>query len=210
VNPISLRLNKVLGTNFNDKATREALETLSALYCPPPPATSTSTSSQVPSSPPPPTRTGAANTVTVGGGGGLWSIGKDGLPTETVPGESAARARKNLKVDMELKLAEESQRFLDAFEDVEQVRWFATLFIHSFSSCYYIISYQFSSANSYILFLQVQNLTLLQSHLANMRVHAQEAEKHLALTHTASQGLLERAGSLREERYVNNPSATHQ
>jgi conserved oligomeric Golgi complex subunit 6 len=138
VNPISLRLNKVLGTNFNDKATREALETLSALYCPPPPATLTSTSSQVPSTPPPPTRTGAANTTTVGGAG-LWNIGKEGLPTETVPGESAARARKNLKVDMELKLAEESQRFLDAFEDVEQVRWFAALLFHSFPSFYCII-----------------------------------------------------------------------
>ncbi|MCH5993091.1 hypothetical protein MMA87_24715, partial [Salmonella enterica] len=32
-NPLSLRLSKALGTNFNDKATKDALETLSALYC---------------------------------------------------------------------------------------------------------------------------------------------------------------------------------
>ena len=32
-----------------------------------------------------------------------------------------------------------------------------------------------------------------------MRVHTQKADKHLALTHTASQVLLERAGSVRDE-----------
>jgi hypothetical protein len=45
----------------------------------------------------------------------------EGLPAETVPGESAAKARKDMRVDMEPKLAEESQSFLDDFEDVKQV-----------------------------------------------------------------------------------------
>jgi hypothetical protein len=54
--------------------------------------------------------------------GGLQSLGKEGIPSETVPGEIAARARKDPRVDMEMKFAEESKLFLDAFEDVEQVR----------------------------------------------------------------------------------------
>jgi hypothetical protein len=45
-------------------------------------------------------------------------------------------------------------------------------------------------------------LTLLQTHLANMRMRTQQAGKHLALTRTTSQGFSERVGNLREERCV--------
>ncbi|KAJ6626835.1 oligomeric complex COG6 [Mycena sp. CBHHK59/15] len=107
-NPISLRLYKVLGTNFDDEATREALQTLSELY---------------------------ATSVTVKGKETLRNVEDeeidedlsrpvalvlDGLLTEAIPGESAARARKNLRRDMEKKLAEGSRQFLMAFGEVDQ------------------------------------------------------------------------------------------
>lgn len=109
-NPISLRLYKVLGTNFDDDATREALQTLSELY---------------------------ATSSTLKGKEILRNVEEDEveeewakpsglvageLLTEAVPGESAARARKNLRRDMERKLAEGSHQFLEAFGEVDQVR----------------------------------------------------------------------------------------
>src|ERR1700722_6805184 len=90
-NPIALRLYKVLGTNFSDDATKEALRTISELYIP----------STVP------------------------GRGDEGL--EITPGESAARARKNLRRDMENKLAEGSREFLKAFGEVDQVCLFLSV-----------------------------------------------------------------------------------
>ena len=84
-NIISPRLYKVLGTNFNDEATKEALRTLSDLYV---------------------LQTATSGTSTF---------------VELVPGESAARARKNLRRDMENKLAEGSRQFLRAFGEVDRV-----------------------------------------------------------------------------------------
>ncbi|KAJ2923760.1 hypothetical protein H1R20_g13342, partial [Candolleomyces eurysporus] len=77
-NPISLRLYKVLSTNFDDLATREALGTLSDLY----------------------------------GASGSNSA-------ETYPGEYAAKARRNLRRDMENKLAESSHHFVKALGEVD-------------------------------------------------------------------------------------------
>ena len=64
------------------------------------------------------------HSATRGTNRGQWSIGKGSLSTEIIPEESAARARKSLKIDMGSKLAEESRPVLEAFEDVEQVRRF--------------------------------------------------------------------------------------
>ncbi|KAJ7814128.1 oligomeric complex COG6 [Mycena olivaceomarginata] len=127
-NPISLRLYKVLGTNFDDDATREALQTLSELY---------------------------ATSSTLKGKEILRNVEED---------ESAARARKNLRRDMERKLAEGSHQFLEAFGEVDQ------------------------------------KLEELQRHVAAMHASCDEAETQLRLTNEASTMLLERAGSLSEER----------
>jgi hypothetical protein len=104
-----------------------------------------------------------------------------------------------------MKFEEKSKRFLDTFENVEQVRGFVyLLFVSSFHSpcSYFTISFTSRSIcqSAHFCSFQAQELTL-QTHLTSMRMHVQEAGKHLALTHTARQGLLDRAGSLREERY---------
>ncbi|KAJ7293752.1 oligomeric Golgi complex subunit 6 [Mycena rebaudengoi] len=151
-NPVSLRLYKVLGTNFDDEATREALQTLSELY-----ATSTIAKGKE-----------ALRNVDDDELEEEWmkssSVIPDELLTEAIPGESAARARKNLRRDMEQKLAEGSRQFLKAFGEVDQ------------------------------------KLEELQRHVAVMHASCDEAETQLQLTNTSSAMLLERAGSLSEER----------
>ncbi|KAG7452966.1 oligomeric complex COG6 [Guyanagaster necrorhizus] len=102
-NPVSLRLYKVLGTNFDDEATKEALCTLSDLY-----ATPSSRKGKV---------------VQRGNDDDdddddTRVRSKDAA--EMLPGEMAARARRNLRKDMEQKLAEGSRRFLAAFREVDQ------------------------------------------------------------------------------------------
>jgi hypothetical protein len=105
-NPVALRIYKVLGATFNDEASKEALLTLTELY----------------SSPTTPGKGKEVQQDAVGGPGeGPTSNGAlsflDGAP----PGETAARARKNLRRDVEAKLAESSQKFLRAFGEVDQV-----------------------------------------------------------------------------------------
>ncbi|KAK0502969.1 oligomeric complex COG6 [Armillaria luteobubalina] len=90
-NPVSLRLYKVLGTNFDDEATREALRTLSDLYATP--------------------SHGKGKAVQRGG---------DELDGDDEESRSAAHARRNLRKDMEQKLAEGSRHFLAAFGEVDQ------------------------------------------------------------------------------------------
>ncbi|KAF9476408.1 oligomeric complex COG6 [Pholiota conissans] len=92
-NPVSQRLSKVLGTNFDSEDTRQALRTLSELYA----TTSKGKEVQAPTS-------GPTQPMVL---------------TETVPGELAARARKNLRRDMELQLAEGSRKFLQALGEVD-------------------------------------------------------------------------------------------
>ncbi|KIJ16652.1 hypothetical protein PAXINDRAFT_175933 [Paxillus involutus ATCC 200175] len=113
-NPITLRLRKVLGTNFTDQATTEALQTLSDLYSVP----STSVSAQQH-----PRGSGLDNSEDDD-----WSDLGTELTTSQervgehsdAPNETAARARKNLQRDLENKLAEGSQHFLKAFGEVDQ------------------------------------------------------------------------------------------
>ncbi|KAJ7462784.1 oligomeric complex COG6 [Mycena galericulata] len=151
-NPVSLRLYKVLGTNFDDEATREALQTLSELYA--------SGSTLKGKEPLRSTDEDEAEDERVKPSG----LVADEHLTETIPGESAARARKNLRRDMEQKLAEGSHQFLKAFGEVDQ------------------------------------KLEELQQHVAAMHASCDEAETQLNLTNESSAMLLERAGSLSEER----------
>lgn len=111
-NPLSTRLYKVLAANFDDDSTKEALNTLAELYAP----AITSTSANLKSKGPRQRESDdedeeneyvpKSTSVVLG---------------ESVPGDLAARARKNLKRDVESKLAESSRKFLDAFAEVDKV-----------------------------------------------------------------------------------------
>lgn len=112
-NPVSQRLSKVLGTNFDNEDTRQALRTLSDLYAIP-----------------------RGKEVHVVVDDGDDELGQESTETplpaptmvlvESVPGESAARARKNLRRDMETQLAEGSRKFLQALGEVDAVRMILT------------------------------------------------------------------------------------
>ncbi|KAG2052769.1 oligomeric complex COG6 [Suillus hirtellus] len=108
-NPITIRLRKILGTNFTDEATTEALQTLSELY-------------------------GTQSTVSVSDSKAQtngtdsddnWSdedvdVGLAVQDDSACLNETASRARKNLRRDLENKLAQGSQQFLQAFSEVDQ------------------------------------------------------------------------------------------
>ncbi|KAF8829699.1 hypothetical protein HHX47_DHR2000129 [Lentinula edodes] len=126
-NPVSLRLYKVLGTNFDDEATREALQTLSELY-----VNSSSSGSTVDAS----SKVKETPKSNAHFDGALLEDGEDedddeeeraqssigtSKLVENTPGEAAARARKNLKRDMELRLAEGSRHFLKILSEVDEV-----------------------------------------------------------------------------------------
>ncbi|KAI0253558.1 oligomeric Golgi complex subunit 6 [Lactifluus subvellereus] len=152
-NPVSLRLYKVLGATFDDEATREALSTLSELYS---------------SSEPPDVRPTARQDDIV-------HDEVDGIDAEKIkdvpgflqgapPGDTAAKARKHLRRDIENKLEEGSLKFLTAFVSVDQ------------------------------------KLDALQAHITAMRARCEEAQTQLQSTNEACKSLLDRAGSLRDER----------
>ncbi|CAK5280086.1 unnamed protein product [Mycena citricolor] len=105
-NPVSLRLYKVLGTNFNDESTQEALQTLSELYAGPVEGTAKGKE--------------PLHTLNIDGALQNETSPGDASWSEVVPGESAAQARKHLRRDMEMKLAEGSREFLKAFEEVDR------------------------------------------------------------------------------------------
>ena len=117
----------MLSTNFDDEETREALSTLSDLYATP---------SSSPPAPPLPTTSSVKGKLPEAQQAedrdeehALYNV--DMVPTtvtaapavlvEVVPGESAARARKNLRRDMENQLAEGSRKFLEALGEVDAV-----------------------------------------------------------------------------------------
>jgi conserved oligomeric Golgi complex subunit 6 len=110
-NPVSLRLYKVLGATFEDEATREALSTLSDLYTP----------------------SGSTVIVSSAKEDSIVLDGVDDVDLESIknvpnflrgapPGDTAAKARKHLRRDIESKMEEGSLRFLAAFSVVDQVR----------------------------------------------------------------------------------------
>ena len=105
-NPVSLRLYKVLSTNFDDEDTRQVLRTLSDLYAAP-------KSKDTP-----------AVVEDVDDEAMCDSVDGSYVSTmlaESVPGEFAAKARKYLRRDMENKLAEGSRKFLEALGEVDSV-----------------------------------------------------------------------------------------
>lgn len=120
-NPLSIRLYKVLAANFGDDETKKALDTLAELYAPTPnPAVVKSKGKEVrrekledAQDDDSHEEEAAASEKVVNGGSMLLY--------ETVPGEIAANARKNLRRDVESKLAESSRRFLSAFAEVDKV-----------------------------------------------------------------------------------------
>ncbi|KIM58544.1 hypothetical protein SCLCIDRAFT_127928 [Scleroderma citrinum Foug A] len=111
-NPITLRLRKILGTSFTDQATIEALQTLSELY---------SVSSLL-------------HLQQQRDGGDIdfdddWSDldskehhqqQQDQPQPNDAVDETASRARKNMRRDLEKKLTQGSQHFLKAFGEVDQ------------------------------------------------------------------------------------------
>ncbi|KAH7924764.1 oligomeric complex COG6 [Leucogyrophana mollusca] len=146
-NPISLRLRKILGTNFTDQATTEALRTLSHLY-----------GTNHPSDQPSPVTN--SDTESDSESETLVDL------TVDFSSETASRARKNLRRDLENTLAEGSRQFLQAFSEVDQ------------------------------------KLDAIQAHVSAMRACCDDADAQLRLTAESSKSLLDRAGSLRQEREV--------
>jgi len=106
-NPISLRLYKVLGANYEDSGTKEALETLSSFY-----AESSTTVA-------PKTVNGHDNDDMDSDSEGDVIVQERRIPS--VLNVTAARARKSLRRDTEARLAEGSHKFLKAFAEVDEV-----------------------------------------------------------------------------------------
>ncbi|OCH93870.1 oligomeric complex COG6 [Obba rivulosa] len=155
-NPISLRLYKVLAASFDDDATREAIRTLSDLYIAPPAKgkevrrdddadLDDADELDVP-----------ARAQAKPGGRGI---------DEAAATAVVARARKNLRRDVDTMLAASSRKFLAAFGEVDK------------------------------------QLDILQEHIGTMRERCDEAQTQLRQTSDACRTLLDRAGSLREERH---------
>jgi len=112
-NPLSLRLYKSLSSNFQDAASREALEILSSLY---------GTSSE--NHPVLPAAVRDEDASSVDEENGHQSNGFAGSVLETGPlGDVtiAERARKDSRRDVEQMLIANSIRFLHAFGDVNKV-----------------------------------------------------------------------------------------
>lgn len=108
-NPISLRIYKAISTNFDDKASRDALEIASGFYA-------KRDKGKAKAGPSPSPDSGD------GGGGGDGNDDDELVPRRrTLKGQSAAAARRNLKRDVEARMAGGSQRFLDAFGEVDKV-----------------------------------------------------------------------------------------
>ena len=103
-NPVSLRLYKVLSTNFDDEDTRQALGTLSDLYAIPKGKDTLAVVEELDDE--------VLND----------SVDAPTMLVESVPGESAAKARKYLRRDMENRLTEGSRKFLEALGEVDSVR----------------------------------------------------------------------------------------
>ena len=106
-NPISLRLYKVLGTNYDDPATREALVTLSDIYKPP----ETSKGKAVEREP-------TTDDDDAFSGSEKAKFGMHAC----LSSGTTARARKSLRRDAEVKLTQGSRQFVKAFQEVDKVR----------------------------------------------------------------------------------------
>lgn len=97
----------------------------------------------------------------------------------------AVRARKNLRHDAELKLTQESAKFLRAFQEVDTV---------CANHCEKIKKRICRHAS--------KKLDVLQEYIDEMQLRCTEAQERLLQTNDACQSLLERASGLRAMRYV--------
>ena len=117
-NPVALRLYKILGTNFDDEGTRQALKTVSELYGP------SSTTHPTPRKPIKPSTDSDSDEGEEQDTNTTQNPFADTfLGSANIPGDTAARARKHLRRDVENKLTEASHKFLTAFGEVDQVRF---------------------------------------------------------------------------------------
>lgn len=117
-NPVALRLYKILGTNFDDEGTRQALKTVSELYGPSSAAHPISRKSVKPSA-----DSGSDEDEEQDASATQNTIADTFLGSAIVPGDTAARARRHLRRDVENKLTEASHKFLKALGEVDQVRF---------------------------------------------------------------------------------------
>jgi len=117
-NPVALRLYKILGTNFDDEGTRQALKTVSELYGPSSAARLISRKPVKPSTDSDSDEDEEQDTSAT-----QVTFADTFLGSANVPGDTAARARKHLRRDVENKLTEASHKFLNAFGEVDQVRF---------------------------------------------------------------------------------------
>lgn len=107
-----------MGTNFDDEGTRQALKTVSELYGP------SSTAHPASRKPPKPSADSDSDEDDDQDTNATQNTFADAfLGSANVPGDTAARARKHLRRDVENKLAEASHKFLKAFGEVDQVRF---------------------------------------------------------------------------------------
>ena len=106
-NPVSLRLYKVLSTNFDDEDTRQALATLSDLYATPKGKDTLAVVEELDDEVLNDSVDASSVTTMLG---------------ESIPGETATKARKYLRRDMENRLTEGSRKFLEALGEVDSVR----------------------------------------------------------------------------------------
>ena len=119
-NPLSLRIYKVLGANFDDPSTREAFETLAEYY---PPERPSGVVAKPESSKP---LSGVDSDSDADDDADPWAVkwpAKDKAISAVMPevGTTAARARQTLQRDVESILADEGQKFLKAFAEVDKV-----------------------------------------------------------------------------------------
>ena len=124
-NPISSRLYKILGTSYDDPAIKEALETLSELYSTPDDFRASGSQLQSVKGKNVDREGVAATRAEADELDTLDAINAKAVSkvTGTASGTGiAARARKNLRRDAELKLNQGTQQFLRAFKEVDKVR----------------------------------------------------------------------------------------
>lgn len=174
-NPLALRLYKVLGANYSDASTKEALETLSSFYSPvaatEPGASASMLGAPVLKEPDRLTRDGPEDEEEEEEPDEVWGAEyarkarrKQTEMEQPVDGELALRARKGLRRDIETKLAESSRKFLTAFAEVDK------------------------------------KLDILQVHVGEMQTRCDEAQSKLQATNESCKHLLDRAEGLRAQR----------
>jgi conserved oligomeric Golgi complex subunit 6 len=110
-NPVSQRLYRALGSSFDDPTARDALITLSSFYA--------SASVDSSKSKPAQEEDDDWDADEFSEEAGKLAVGSI---SDRLPGEVAAKARKNMRRDVEQRLAESSRQFLEAFGTVNEVR----------------------------------------------------------------------------------------